>query len=488
MKHIDIHDQPRIGVARALSLTINGMRHRMLRSTVTIVVIAVAIAFMMNTLSENIIKRHVALDTGERIASMRMGVNWKARLSSPGTVEQIIDDTAAAATGSPLDIETQKLGGLDDAQMQSFRVRAAAAVIYKRWLDELSYGPRRRLVHNAVGIEVFDRLADPQAMARFESELAAMKSLRFVTDLEAFKQFLADWTTTKAQAEQIRSGRQRAAAELAGSLNGQSYFQALERPDGRFAQAARDVGFQFDPQTAAVVATQATRMRQTLMLEKTLEQTKVRQNVAAWFDMLPSEVDATTLWKLLRNEDRAVWFAARLEEHNAVDEVLSPARLVELARLKSQEIALMRAAHLGGTADQPVMTRRMRWLVLVSVIVCMVGITNAMLMSVTQRFREIATLKCLGVLDGFIAMTFIIEACMLGVVGGIIGAAAGLLIGLGRMAALFGRVLGDSIRYDDLLGAVLAAVVVGVILAAVATVLPAVKAAKLPPMEAMRIE
>ena len=109
-------------------------------------------------------------------------------------------------------------------------------------------------------------------------------------------------------------------------------------------------------------------------------------------------------------------------------------------------------------------------------------------MSVTQRFREIATLKCLGALDGFIAMTFIIEACVLGIVGGLAGALAGLTIGVLRMFGVFRSVLIPAIPYGDLAVAVGASVVLGVVLAAVATVLSSLKAARLAPMEAMRVE
>ena len=40
------------------------------------------------------------------------------------------------------------------------------------------------------------------------------------------------------------------------------------------------------------------------------------------------------------------------------------------------------------------------WLIVMSLIVCVVGIANSMLMAVTERFREIGTMKCLGALDG----------------------------------------------------------------------------------------
>ena len=54
------------------------------------------------------------------------------------------------------------------------------------------------------------------------------------------------------------------------------------------------------------------------------------------------------------------------------------------------------------------------WLVVLSLLVCLVGITNAMLMSVTERFREIGTMKCMGALDGFIIKLFLLESSFMG--------------------------------------------------------------------------
>ena len=45
-----------------------------------------------------------------------------------------------------------------------------------------------------------------------------------------------------------------------------------------------------------------------------------------------------------------------------------------------------------------------------SLLVCTVGITNSMLMAVTERFKEIGTMKCLGALDSFVVVLFMLES------------------------------------------------------------------------------
>ncbi|PIP16567.1 MAG: hypothetical protein COX46_01465, partial [bacterium (Candidatus Ratteibacteria) CG23_combo_of_CG06-09_8_20_14_all_48_7] len=61
------------------------------------------------------------------------------------------------------------------------------------------------------------------------------------------------------------------------------------------------------------------------------------------------------------------------------------------------------------------------WLVSLSLLVCVVGITNSMLMSVNERSREIGTMKCLGALNRFIMEIFLIESALQGLIGSIAG-------------------------------------------------------------------
>ena len=78
------------------------------------------------------------------------------------------------------------------------------------------------------------------------------------------------------------------------------------------------------------------------------------------------------------------------------------------------------------------------WLISLSLLVCVVGIANAMLMSVTERFREIGTMKCLGAEDGLVIRLFLIESALVGSVGALGGIALGVLVALAAGIAQFG--------------------------------------------------
>ena len=126
------------------------------------------------------------------------------------------------------------------------------------------------------------------------------------------------------------------------------------------------------------------------------------------------------------------------------------------------------------------------WLVGLSLLVCVVGIANAMLMSVTERFREIGTMKCLGALDSFIIRLFLLESTFQGVVGTLIGIIIGLVLTLILALFDYGGFVFEYFPAANLLKSAAAAIVAGTILSLIGAMLPAYKAAKMEPVEAMR--
>ena len=143
--------------------------------------------------------------------------------------------------------------------------------------------------------------------------------------------------------------------------------------------------------------------------------------------------------------------------------------------------------HADTPAQQLLDHYRQVWLVCMSLLVCVVGIMNAMLMSVSERFREIGTMKCLGALDSLIVRLFMIEALFMGIVSSVGGWLLGLLtIEIVRAFTIKGGGYGiDGAMIVKLFGCCVGA---GAGLTMVAALLPSLRAAQMPPAAALRSE
>lgn len=151
--------------------------------------------------------------------------------------------------------------------------------------------------------------------------------------------------------------------------------------------------------------------------------------------------------------------------------------------------ALMNTTGVPTTPEEIASNRiQTRWLLGLALLVAFVGILNAMLMSVTERFREIGTMKCLGALDGFIVKLFLIESLFQGVVGTVIGVTVGLGLSLAAAATTYGGYAFKNLPLGDLLTSLLFSLAVGIALTVGGAVYPAWQAARMHPIEAMRVE
>lgn len=165
--------------------------------------------------------------------------------------------------------------------------------------------------------------------------------------------------------------------------------------------------------------------------------------------------------------------------------------LVSSAAQQSMAQALEKTTEAVGTGGgDPRM--KVIWLVTMSLLVATIGIVNSMLMAVTERYKEIGTMKCLGAMDSFIVRLFLLESSVLGMLGG----GFGVLIGGGGMALITAMRSGwDTIpaAAPVMLGlplwlALVLTIPLGGILSVVASIYPAWRAAKMPPAAALRSE
>jgi putative ABC transport system permease protein len=109
------------------------------------------------------------------------------------------------------------------------------------------------------------------------------------------------------------------------------------------------------------------------------------------------------------------------------------------------------------------------------------GIANIMLVSVTERTKEIGIMKASGAQNREIMGLFMSEAMLLGLAGAIVGIPLGLVVGYG--ASLYAEV-GFTIPYDW----ILIATVMGILTGVVSGLYPAWRAARVDPIDALRYE
>ena len=125
-------------------------------------------------------------------------------------------------------------------------------------------------------------------------------------------------------------------------------------------------------------------------------------------------------------------------------------------------------------------------LVSISLIVAITGTINTLLTSVYERIKEIGILKAIGATNNDILLLFIVEGCIISILGGLLGLFFGYLFAI--LIELWGTYQGHTIKAQFSYEILFFVITVSIISGFIASYFPAKKAAEMKPQEALRYE
>jgi putative ABC transport system permease protein len=169
---------------------------------------------------------------------------------------------------------------------------------------------------------------------------------------------------------------------------------------------------------------------------------------------------------------------------SAQDEAIKVFRNVrKLQPLEKDNFGLQRSDDLLSIiADVSGYLRFAAWIIsIITILGSSIALMNIMLVTVSQRTREIGIRKAIGAKRSTISTQFFIEAIVIGQFGCILGIILGILVGFG-MSKYF------EVEFNIPWGAMIAAVAMSFLVALISGIFPAIKAARLDPIESLRYE
>lgn len=203
--------------------------------------------------------------------------------------------------------------------------------------------------------------------------------------------------------------------------------------------------------------------------------------------MGPSEaLVPISLWPILYGKDEIQNISVQAKNVDVLEKAGKKAADVLNSRKPSDvtgkyEIVNLKELQEGISKMTNIMTMIIGGIAGISLVVGGIGVMNIMLVSVTERTREIGVRKALGATRSKILLQFLIEAVLLTLLGGLIG--IGLGYGGAYMVSTFAK-WPPLVSWEVVVGGVLFSMTLGIIFG----LIPANKAAKLDPIEALRYE
>ena len=486
-RQIDVRKQVRLSPAKSLRLCVNGIGHRLLRSGLTTTVVVLAVAFFMFMLAESAFVSATAQGVGQEIATHRQADRFLAIITDKPSVIVHLRRLSAVAEDPGRAVMYADVSGFDPARLKRLAQLCRLERRYTRFFDDLRVGQRVILVKKASGRQIFRYLDDDEHWQHFATNLRSLKSLRLPETVDQFKDFVdgfADFERELREFERVWN------AAIAGLHVGMSRItddtslarwipSATPEQLAAWRQVVHGAGFALDDKELSHIV-------ESLRLAGTRDEVSQELNSsskkARWRELFREKTSLDNKMRRL-NDTRAVQVLDEKYDREQLKQVSGLVTYSERLAELEQVLSIKSDEEAGGA-----LTRRQMFLLAISFVVCMVGIANAMLMAITERFREIATMKCLGATDGFIMAQFMMEAGLQGLAGGAVGVLIGFALASLKDGAVFGSYLFKYFPLGDVLLFSVVAMLAGMALAILASLYPSWAASRMAPMEAMRVE
>jgi len=484
---IDVGQPRKISFEKSLRFCLKGIKHRMLRSSLTQMVVVMAVAFFMVLLTESVIQSSVSKGVQGESAVVREPSLLMGHLQrNPGKATHS-EHLAKGVGDEAVLMEASRVTGQSMEKIRALAELCRLEQTYLDFFETMGIGMRRILIKKYKGPDIFIHLSGPQEWTSFLEKLEPMRSLRLPTDEAVFRKFLDGYGDFRSDLEEFSSQW----GEKISTLNAKTLSITQGRPldewllvaDLQMLASWREevtaLGFSLDKERLDRVIGLLKKTLTKDKIEMTLRSTEmIRKWRETFYQSAPLEE------KMLLLEDPRVGEllggAYSPEQRSEILQwLLYEKKLRDLEKWVDANEELSSGSIIGG---------RKLFLALIAFLVCVVGITNAMLMSVTERFMEIATMKCLGATDGFILKQFVLEAGFQGLLGGVLGMGVGLVVAFLKNFIQLGSSTLTYFPVSHVLIVAFTAVVSGVILAMLAAIYPSWSASRMAPMEAMRVE
>jgi len=489
MKDLTVRAQTNLSPARTMGLTVAGIAVRLFRSLITVVILALAVTFLCHGLAHSLIVHESRYHAYEQLREYREPSQWNTRLTTPDARPTIWRNLANRR--QPFITEYARWAGADQATMEQVSTAAAKLLSIRAYFDSIPEAKKIVLLEGRSLMDMLGGFTDERIRAEFARKLDNVAMSPPEGGVEALGDFAVDdLPKLLAFTEAARNGHRQAIRQISQATGGDLPLVWFAEHGEQIQKVVEQAGYVMKPQAVSGLVEAGRDFLALEQLKEGLEQPKVTTAMVRRLNINPRELHVDVVADWLDGNEEATWLSQLLSEN--LDKAPSAERLLLAAEHYRERNRLQDAVGGGGEVtartglfDLPTNTQ---WLIMLSFLVCAVGVTNAMFMSVTERFTEIATMKCLGALDGFLMQMFLYESAIQGIVGSLAGILLGIGIAFLRGLLNFGGIALESMPWVDLAAGAGLSFLVGLMLAVFAGVGPALAVARLAPMEAMRIE